>query len=135
LIEAHPLSAVLRFRDIVISQQALSGKLGVTLDRFSPERSGDLFWAQINLPECRDSWQSIKGHIATLASPIAELITSGAIGSATLDLAFSFDSKLITRSAKIPKCIVEAAGRGQLDLEISTYPSTDNDTADPVQKS
>jgi hypothetical protein len=122
---------VLRLFDVAISEEALVDKLGVGLDRFSPQRSGDLSWAQINSPESDDVWPTIAGWIATLGSSIAGLITAGAIGGATLDLAFGFASNLVTRSARVPSSIAEAVGRSGIDLEISTYPLDDFSATPP----
>ena len=113
---------MLRFLDIAISEEALRDALGVQLDRFGLQRSGALSFAQINFPESNDPWLSIAEYLSRLGPSTAQLIATGAIGRATLDIAYGFTPNLVTHSAIIPSSIAEAAGRNHLDIEISTYP-------------
>jgi len=86
------------------------------------QRSGRLSFAQINFPDTDDPWLSTATYLSRLGPPTAQLIATGGIGGATLDIAFGFTSDLAAHSAIIPSSIAEAAGRNHLDIEVSAYP-------------
>ena len=121
-----PLAAVLRIGDAAISKDELARRLGVAVSRFEGPKAGEGRYAQIDLPDSSDPWDTIAQHLREVGPRIEELRAEGAIGDSALDLAFGVHPNSIALSIVLPASVCEAAGRGQIDIEISIYAVNDD---------
>lgn len=122
MTSTQPFSAVLRLGGVTISKELLEERLGVKLDRFQLQRSGDVHFAQFNFPDDGCLYETITETLQKIGPPILELISEAAIGSPSLDLAFRFAENSFTHSVRLPSSVADVAGRYRIDIEVSNYP-------------
>jgi hypothetical protein len=104
---------------VVATRLELEAALQCKLARY--ERSGVSNYAQLDIAETSDQWSAAIEHIRAISGRIERLISEGAIGRPSLDVALRFPNLALSASASIPASLAEAAGRAGLDIDISVY--------------
>ena len=115
-----PDIAVLWLSDVAISRVEFEREVSASFDSFGVQKSGSLQHAKYVFAD--DVWRSVSTFFDRHGAAIQRLIASGAIGPATLDIAFMSAAETVTRSAQIPAIIAAKVGQSSVDLVISTYP-------------
>jgi hypothetical protein len=125
LAKSRPFATALRIGNVTVSQQALERALGVKLDRYGLQRSGELHFAQFNFPDGDDVWKFIIEFFKNCGFSMVKLLQDGAIGQSCVDFAFEFTRDWYTLSVEIPSDVAETIGRSGVDIEVSIYPASD----------
>jgi hypothetical protein len=112
------LSVVVRIKGVVISQADLEARLAVRLERYEAV-SG---YAQLAVGE---SWDDVDKALQLYGETVKALREEGALNSAFLNVAFSFDDNLAGITRRIPASILTLAGRSGIDIDVSVYKTAD----------
>jgi hypothetical protein len=126
MAKSKPFSAVLRISEVRITKAALEAALEARLDRYEPERSGSLHYAQVDIPVADDIWIAVVDCIGTIGSRISSLRQAGSIGAASVDLVVSFKEGSVALSIVIPSHTAETVGRYGIDIQLSIYLTSEN---------
>jgi hypothetical protein len=119
MIYPQPLAIVIRFPNVVATRLGLEAALQCQVARY--ERSGASNHAQLDISETSDQWSAAIECIRAVSGRIERLVSEGAIGRPSLDVALRFPNLALSASASIPASLAEAAGRAGMDIVISVY--------------
>jgi hypothetical protein len=119
MIKSQPLAIVIRVPNVIVTRLELEAALSCQVARYEP--SGASSYAQVDIPETSDQWTAAIKRMQTLSASIEKLVSEGAIGRPSLDIAFRFPSHFLSTSGSIPASLAEAAGRAGMDIGISVY--------------
>lgn len=110
LMTSYPIAIVIRLAGLSISRSALEQALGLQLDRYEPDgRHGP--YAQIDVDDSPDVWDAVSRLLSLCGTQIFHLVETGAISSASLDVAVTIRENNAATYCVIPRLIVEASGR------------------------
>jgi hypothetical protein len=119
MTNSQPLAIVIRIPNVTATRLELEAALQCQVARY--ERSATSSYAQLDISEASDQWSAATQCIQALSGPIEKLISEGAVGRPSLDIALRFPSLSLSASASIPASLAEAAGRARMDIDISMY--------------
>jgi hypothetical protein len=119
MIYPQPLAIVIRNPNVVVTRLELEAALQCQVARY--ERLGVSNYAQLDIAETPDQWSAAIEYIRAISGRIERLISEGAIGRPSLDVALRFPDLALSASASIPANLAEAAGRAGMDIDISVY--------------
>ena len=86
---SQPLTIVVRIPDVALSRSDLNASLGLQVDRY--EASSGRAYAQIDIADHGDKWAAALDLIQSIrAFFIPRLVSGGAIGTPSLDVAMAF---------------------------------------------
>jgi len=109
----------MRIPNVTVTLLELEAALQCQVARY--ERSGSSSYAQLDISETSDQWSAATQCIRAVSERIERLISEGAIGRPSLDIALRFPGLSLSASASIPASLAEAAGRAGMDIDISMY--------------
>jgi len=115
------IGAVFRLGNVKIPRETLERAIGISVSRYEPYRSGDHFYAQIDIPETGDLWANVLSLCESLGTKAISLIETGAISNIDLDLGYSFYDSNVSASTSIPSEVAEAVGRAGVDIMVTFY--------------
>jgi hypothetical protein len=76
---------------------------------------------RIDISETSDQWSAAIECTRAVSGLIERLVSEGAIGRPSLDVALRLPNLALSASASIPASLAEAAGRAGMDIVISVY--------------
>jgi hypothetical protein len=120
-----PFAIVLRLGGLSIDQEALENRLDFEVERYEPERKSPGSSAQINLELHDEVWSDTLQVLSQIGPSLLDLKNEGALGGATLDIAYSFPTTLAAIFRSIPHGVAKVAGDHGIDIEVSVYSSSD----------
>ncbi len=118
----------IRLSGVAISRDALEQHLGHEVSRYEPEKSGQLSYAQLNLPD-NDLWTTVMTFVDQTGAKLLALAEAGSISAVSLDLGLSFYETSMATSAVVPAAVAERLGRSGICIVISVYATAANDMA------
>ena len=118
----EPADAVLWLTDITLSRAEIKVEVSTPPYDCGRHRATGRAYAKYVLSD-DDGWKGVAAFFRRHGEAIRRLIASGAIGAATLDVAFLFPADRISRSAQIPADVAAVVGASGVSLVISAYPS------------
>jgi hypothetical protein len=122
--KTRPPMFVIRFGEVAIDKEELTGALEIELDRYEPTRDGSSRYAQISMSNDAKAWPEVVEFLETVGPRIKSLIELRLIGSASIDFAIKFPSDAATISSRIPATVAKHAGLNKIDIETSIYPTS-----------
>lgn len=126
LATSQPLSVVLRISGVTMTKTALEAALQIELDRFEPDHSGSLNYAQLNAPAEDCGWSTVVDWIKIIGPQISALRRERRIGPATIDLAYPFDANSASMYIEMPSNAAETISHYGIDIEFSVYLTTED---------
>ncbi|MBB3972194.1 hypothetical protein [Hansschlegelia beijingensis] len=117
----EPTDAVVWLTDITLSEAEIKVEVSTPPYDYGRQGANGLAYAKYVVSD--DGWKGVATFFRRHGDAIRRLIESGAIGAATLDVAFVFPAERISRSAEIPPDVAAIVGASGVSLVISTYPS------------
>ena len=116
---SQPLSVVIRIPDVALSRSDLNALLGLQVDRY--ETSSGLAYAQIDIVDGGDQWATALDRVRSIGDIIPRLVSEGAIGIPSLDVAIGFPHSSASKSVVIPAELARVTGQAGIDVELSVY--------------
>jgi len=116
---SQPLTIVIRIPDVSLSRFDLNAALGLQVDRY--EASSERAYAQINIADHGDQWAAARDRIQSIRAFIPGLVSRGAIGAPSLDVAMALPHSSLSKSLTIPAQLVAVAGEAEMDIQVSVY--------------
>lgn len=116
---SQPLAIVIRIPDVALSRSDLNASLGLEVDRY--EVASERAYAQIDVTDHGDQWAAALDRIQSIRALISGLVSGGAIGTPSLDVAMAFPNSSLTKSLTIPAQLAAAAGEAGMDVQLSVY--------------
>lgn len=116
---SQPLTIVIRIPDVALSRFDLNASLGLQVDRY--EASPDRAFAQIDIAEHGDQWATALDLIQSIRACIPGLVSRGAIGMPSLDVAMALPHSSLSKSLTIPAQLAAAAGEVGMNVQLSVY--------------
>jgi hypothetical protein len=116
---SQPLTIVIRIPDVALSRSESECLVGATsrLVWASSERP----FAQIDIADHGDKWAAALDLIQSIRAFIPGLVSGGAIGTPSLDVAMAFPHSSLSKSLTIPAQIAAAAGEAGMEVQLSVY--------------
>ena len=108
---SQPLTIVIRIPDVALSRSDLNASLGLQVDRY--EASSGRPYARIDIADHGDKWAAALDLIQSIRAFIPGLVSGGAIGTPSLDVAMDFPHSSLSKSLTIPAQLAAAAGEGR----------------------
>jgi len=118
------IGAVFRLGKVAVSREALEDALGMPISRYEPYRSGDKFYAQIDIAKTGDLWPQVLLLCERLDKTANTLIETGAISDIDLDLGYSFYDSKVSASTLIPSKVAEAVGQAGVNIMVTFHLTT-----------
>lgn len=119
MTSSQPLSIVIRIPDVSLSRSDLNASLGLEVDRY--EASSGLAYAQIDVAGVGDQWAAALDYIRSIRAAIPRLVSEGAIGTPSLDVAIAFPHSTLSKSLIVPAALAAETGEAGIDVELSVY--------------
>ena len=116
---SQPLTIVIRIPDVALSRSDLNASLGLQVDRY--EASSGRAYAQIDIADHGDKWAAALDLIQSIRAFIPGLVSGGAIGTPSLDVAMAFPHASLSTSLTIPAQLAAAAGEAGMEVQLSVY--------------
>ena len=116
---SQPLTIVIRIPDVALSRSDLNASLGLQVGRY--EASSGRPYAQIDIADHGDKWAAALDLIQSIRAFIPGLVSGGAIGTPSLDVAMAFPHSSLSKSLTIPAQIAAAAGEAGMEVQLSVY--------------
>ena len=116
---SQPLTIVIRIPDVALSRSDLNASLGLQVDRY--EASSGRPHAQIDIADHGDKWAAALDLIQSIRAFIPGLVSGGAIGTPSLDVAMAFPHSSLSKSLTIPAQLAAAAGEAGMEVQLSVY--------------
>ena len=113
---SQPLTIVTRLPDVALSRSDLNASLGLQVDRY--EASSGRPYAQIDIADHGDKWAAALDLIQSIRAFIPGLVSGGAIGTPSLDVAFHSS---LSKSLTIPAQLAAAEGEAGMEVQLSVY--------------
>jgi hypothetical protein len=115
----------LRISGVSITRDDLQRRLGRAVDRFERARSGRHFYAQVDPIVDGDLWFAISGLADQIGTNLQDLLQTGEVKTANLDLGLSFFDGAVNVSAEIPSSVAASLGRLGINITVSAYLTSD----------
>ena|SRR5438445_9283647 len=78
-------------------------------------------YAQIDIADHGDKWAAALDLIQSIRAFIPGLVSGGAIGTPSLDVAMAFPHSSLSKSLTIPAQLAAAAGEAGMEVQLSVY--------------
>jgi hypothetical protein len=111
----------LRISGVSITRDELERRLGRAVDRFEAAQSDLHFYAQVNPAVAGDLWFDVSALVDEIGANLQDLLQTGAITTANLDLGLSFLDGAVNVSAEIPSSVALSLGRVGINITVSVY--------------
>lgn len=116
---SQPLTIVIRIPDVALSRSDLNASLGLKVDRY--EASSERAYAQIDIADHGDQWAAALDRIRSIREFIPGLVSGGAIGRPSLDVAIALPQSSLSKSLILPAQLAAAVGEAGMDVQLSVY--------------
>jgi len=121
LTEKAFIGAVFRLGRVKIPREALEVALGMPVSHYGRHRTGDDFFAHIDVPETGNLWDRVLSLCERLGTKAISLIETGAVSNVDLDIGYSFYESNVSAWASIPSKVAEAVGRVGVNIMVTFY--------------